>query len=280
MAVRVLEVTCKSILTRTSGFLAGYTHTLQPYIGCAFRCSYCYVQAMPVHLYHGGSWGDYVDAKVNAPERLKVELGKLKAKGKSTRIFMGSATDPYQGIEAKYGITRRCLEVFADMQPDHLVVQTRSPLVRRDFDLLTRIDRVVLNMTLETHDETVRRNITAHAPSVPARLRTLDAARNMGITVQVTISPMLPNDPDIFVATIRDRCHRVIIDTFFDGDGSGGKRTERLQIREMYERLGYQHWYNPDAHLALVDALLSSLGPERIGYSKEGFNQVNDNSKL
>ena len=280
MPTTVREITCKSILTRTGGFLDGYTHSLQPYVGCVFRCSYCYVQALPVHLYHGGAWGDYVDVKINAPERLEVELANLKKKGKAVRVFLSSATDPYQGAEAKYRVTRRCLEVFTAMQPDHLVLQTRSPMVRRDFDVLARIDRAVLNMTLETHDETVCRNLTPHAPSVAARVKTLDAAMDAGISVQVTISPMLPNDPEAFVETIRDRCHRVVVDTYFDGDGSGGKRTERLRIRELYRKFGYQDWYARDAHHALVDALRASMGADRVGFSKEGFNQVADRAKM
>ena len=196
------------------------------------------------------------------------------------RVFLSSATDPYQGAESKYRITRRCLEVFSAMPPDRLVLQTRSPMVSRDFDVLKRIDGVELNLTLETHDETVRRNLTPHAPSVAARLKTLDAAMEAGLPVRVTISPMLPNDPDTFVETIRDRCHRVVVDTYFDGDGSGGRRTERLQVREMYRRFGYGEWYRLDAHQKLVDALKASLGAGRVAYSKEGFNRVDDQANL
>ncbi|MXY49214.1 MAG: radical SAM protein [Gemmatimonadetes bacterium] len=274
MATSVREITCKTILTRTGGFLEGYTHTLQPYVGCVYRCPYCYVQALPVHLYHGGAWGDYVDVKINAPERLEVEMARLKKRGKPVRIFLSSATDPYQGAESKYRITRQCLEVFAGLHPDRLVVQTRSPMVRRDFDVLKRIEGVELNLTLETHDETVRRNLTPHAPTVASRLKTLDAAMETGLPVRVTISPMLPNDPDTFVETLRDRCHSVVVDTYFDGDGSGGMRTERLQVQEMYERFGYGEWYRLGAHHALVDALAASLGAERVVYSKEGFNRA------
>ena len=274
MATNVREVTCKSILTRTGGFLDGFTHTLQPYVGCVYRCPYCYVQALPVHLYHGGAWGDYVDVKVNAPERLEAEMTRLKKRDRAVRVFLSSATDPYQGAESKYRITRRCLDVFTAMQPDRLVVQTRSPMVRRDFDVLKRIDRVELNVTLETHDETVRRNLTPHAPSVAARLKTLDAAMEAGLAVRVTISPMLPNDPETFVETIRDRCHSVVVDTYFDGDGSGGMRTERLRVRDLYHRFGYGAWYRPGAHLALLDALTASLGAGSVAYSKEGFNQA------
>ena len=118
MATIVREITCKTILTRTGGFLEGFTHTLQPYVGCVYRCPYCYVQALPVHLYHGGAWGDYVDVKINAPERLEAEMARLKKRDKPVRVFLSSATDPYQGAESKYRITRQCLEVFAGLHPD------------------------------------------------------------------------------------------------------------------------------------------------------------------
>jgi DNA repair photolyase len=274
MATNVRGITCKTILTRTGGFLDGFTHTLQPYVGCVYRCPYCYVQALPVHLYHGGAWGDYVDVKTNAPERLEAEMARLKKRDRAVRVFLSSATDPYQGAESKYRITRQCLEVFAAMQPDRLVVQTRSPMVRRDFDVLKRIGRAELNVTLETHDEAVRRDLTPHAPSVAARLKTLDAAMEAGLAVRVTISPMLPNDPDTFVETIRDRCHSVVVDTYFDGDGSGGMRTERLRVRELYQRFGYEEWYRLGAHHGLVTALKASLGSGRVAYSKEGFNRT------
>lgn len=274
MATKVREISCKTILTRTGGFLDGFTHTLQPYVGCVYRCPYCYVQALPVHLYHGGAWGDYVDVKTNAPERLEAEMARLKKRDRAVRVFLSSATDPYQGAESKYRITRQCLEVFAAMQPDRLVVQTRSPMVRRDFDVLKRIGPAELNVTLETHDEAVRRDLTPHAPSVAARLKTLDAAMEAGLAVRVTISPMLPNDPDTFVETIRDRCHSVVVDTYFDGDGSGGMRTERLRVRELYQRFGYGEWYRLGAYHGLVNALKASLGAGRVAYSKEGFNRA------
>lgn len=268
----VREVTCKSALTRTGGFLADYTHSLQPYIGCVFQCAYCYVQALPIHQYHGGVWGEYVDVKINAPDVLAKELASLRARGKPVRVFMSSATDPYQGAEAKYRVTRRCLEAFLVHQPDLLVVQTRSPMVRRDFDLLTRIDRCVLSLTVETNDEAVRRTLTPRTPSIRHRIETLDAAMAAGLTVQVAISPVLPNDPEAFARLLTGRCHRVVVDTYFAGDGSGGVRTERLGIRALYARHGYDAWYHPDAHHRLYETLIDALGPDRVAFSKDGFN--------
>ncbi|MBI4552664.1 MAG: radical SAM protein [Candidatus Latescibacteria bacterium] len=270
----VRETTCKSALTKTGGFLAEYTHSLQPYVGCVFQCAYCYVQALPIHQYHGGEWGEYVDVKVNAPDVLLRELAALRARGKPVRVFMSSATDPYQGAEAKYHITRRCLEAFIAHQPDLLVVQTRSPVVRRDFDLLAQIDRCVLSLTLETNDETVRRTLTPRCPSIRHRVETLDAAMAAGLAVQVAVSPVLPNDPAAFARLLAGRCHRVVVDTYFAGDGSCGSRTERLGIRALYTRHGYDDWYHPDAYRRLYETLIDAFGSDRVGFSKEGFNTI------
>ena len=270
--INVREINCRSALTKTGGFLSTYTHTLQPHVGCVFRCAYCYVQALPVHQFHGGDWGAYVDVKTNLPEKLGPELMALRARGKPIRVFMSSATDPYQGAEAKYRITRYCLEAFTASPPDLLVVQTRSPMAERDFDILSQIPRCVFSFTLETDDEATRRKLTPYAPSVQRRLETLDKAMASGLTVQVAVSPMLPNDPDHFASLLKNRCHRILIDTFFDGDGSQGRRSERLGMRARYGAHGYSGWYHPNAHRNLFDACATQLGSGRVAYSKEGFN--------
>ena len=95
-----------------------------------------------------------------------------------------------------------------------------------------------------------------------------------GLSVQAAVSPMLPNDPESFAALLKDRCHRVVIDTYFDGDGANGKRTERLGIRALYDQHGYGAWYLPDAHQRLLETFREVLGVERVMYSKEGFNSV------
>lgn len=276
MSIAVCEIKCKSALTKTGGFLSTYTHSLQPYKGCVFGCRYCYVQALPVHRYHGGHWGQYVDVKVNVAEVLARELAKIRDQGRPLRVFMSSATDPYQGSEARYGISRKCLEAFVIHPPDLLVVQTRSPLVRRDLDLIRQINNCVLSMTIETDDESVRRSVTPGTPSIKHRLDVLKLAMEAGIIVQAAVSPMLPNNPTRLAQLLDASCHRVVVDTYFDGDGSGGKRTEQLGIRSLYDELGYGSWYHSAAHTELLGHLSKILGPDRIVFSKEGFNSVTE----
>ncbi|KIL38158.1 DNA photolyase [Gordoniibacillus kamchatkensis] len=262
----------KQLLNRATGFLEGYTHTLNPYAGCTFGCSYCYVRQMPVGLFRGEAWGTWVDVKAEAAEVLRKELHKAKAKGPVT-IFMSSSTDPYQPEEAKAGVTRSLLEVMVDpaLMPDFLFVQTRSPLVERDYDLLERLgERVRLSMTVETDRDDIRRAFTPHAPPLQGRLRALREAVRRGIPAQATIAPVLPSSAE-FAAKLAAVVDRVCIDDYFMGDGSGGRRTERLGIRELYEELGLAEWYGRDAHLRVLAQLRGHFAPERIMVSQAGF---------
>lgn len=286
MAVRYRERMVKSALTRqTGGFLYSFTHSLQPYAGCAFGedlpvgrgCPYCYVRQLPVARFAGESWGNWVDAKQNVAEVLAVELERAQRRGTlgGWRVFMSSATDPYQGAEVKYRLTRACLGAFAERPPGLLVVQTRSPLVLRDLDLLGALRDVAwVSLTLETDDDSVRRAVTPTSPPVGARLRAMRALRQAGIRVQAAVSPMLPNDPHEFAKALDGACDRALVDTLFAGDGAHGRRSEALGMRALFDRLGYRAWYDPGAHEPLLRALRARLGPDRVAFSEEGFNTM------
>ncbi|HET7626907.1 MAG TPA: radical SAM protein, partial [Bacillales bacterium] len=182
----------KRILTPATGYLEGYSHSLNPYMGCAYGCSYCYVQQMPIALFREERWGTWIDVKTGAAALLKKELRKAKKKGKVT-IFMSSSTDPYQPIEHKESITRSLLEVMAEEKPDFLFVQTRGPLVTRDIDLFAELkDRIRISMTIETDLEQIRKKFTPGAPPIPARLKALEKITSAGLPAQATIAPVLP----------------------------------------------------------------------------------------
>lgn len=136
-----------------------------------------------------GEWGHWVDVKNGAAHVLQKELHRAKAKGNVT-IFMSSSTDPYQPIEHKEKVTRSLLEVMVENPPDFLLVQTRSPLVSRDIDLLQLLnDKVRVSMTIETDREDIRKHFTPYAPPISARLKTLQQLAEFGIPAQVAIAP-------------------------------------------------------------------------------------------
>jgi DNA repair photolyase len=269
-------------LTKTGGFLAGFTHTLQPYIGCVFGCAYCYVQGLGVHQFHQPAlaWGDYVHPRVGIAERLRVELGRYAKRGTlgELAIFMSSATDPYQGAERKWRLSRACLDVMLEFPPGLLVMQTRSPLVEEDFARIKALGtRCWLNFTLETDRDDVRKALTPRCPSIACRLATLAEAKAQGLQTQITVSPCLPySDGDAFATLLAHCGTRVVVDSYVSGDGNGGRRTARTTTGSVYAEQGWGDWRAEEAARALYDALVAKIGTAA-GWSQAGFIAVTTN---
>jgi DNA repair photolyase len=276
-----LERAASRALTPTGGFLRGFAYSLNPYTGCAFGdrggCPYCYVRALPVAHAHPGGWGSWVIAKANLPDLLDRELALLERSGKlaGAAIFMSSATDPYQGLERRARLTRSALEAFVRRPPRRLLIQTRSPLIERDIDLIARLgERAIVSITLESDDDAVRRAITPTSPSVGRRLTTMRRMRAAGIFTQIAIAPMLPNQPERFAELAAPVVDRAIVDTYFEGDGAGGRRSRALGMGALYERLGYAQWFAPGAERELLAAMRARLGAGSVLFSRSGFSAV------
>jgi len=124
--MKIKEIYSKSILSSSKV----YDYVVNPYVGCQHGCSYCYARFMRRFTGHKEPWGDFVDAKINALDLLNKEIEK-KQKG---AVWVSGVCDPYQPLEAKYKLSRNCLDILA--QKDWPVaIQTRSPLVLRDMDI-------------------------------------------------------------------------------------------------------------------------------------------------
>ncbi len=179
-ALEVRESRCSTLVhPLTYGSSTEYTVNL--YKGCSHGCVYCYAPSL---THDERRWGSYVDVKVNAPAVLRRELRGLR----KDVVFLSSASDPYQPVEAKYRITRHCLEVLhANRFP--VSVLTRSPLVLRDLDLLTSMDWVRVGMSITTVP--VRR-FELGVPPLRRRIDTLAKLADAGITTWVSLAPVIP----------------------------------------------------------------------------------------
>lgn len=270
----------KPILTpQRGGFLASgalpFTHSLSPYTGCQFGATacgqYCYAQFMPNWAVHaaGAPWGSQVWIKENAAEVLQHTLAAMSPeKRRGLRIFMATTTDPYQPVEAKAQITRRCLEVFSRFDDlDLLLIQTRSPLVSRDFDLIASIPYAWLSVTLETDDQSVVSRLGG-GPAVSARLKLIEAAAAADIPTQITISPCLPHSLCFAARLAATGARRIVVDTFVEGDGSGGRRTADSPFSAS---AGYD-WREPSPARSLFEQL-RALHPD-VSWSAEGFSGI------
>lgn len=268
-----------SALTKASGFLVGFTHSLNPYTGCRFACSYCYVRGMTIHRFHEPDlpWGDYAHPRVGIAEQLERELARFAKKGELDRlaILMSSVTDPYQPLERKWRLSRACVEVFRKYPPGLLNVQTRSPIALEDFPLMRGLgERCWLNFTLETDLEEVRRAATPSCPPIAARLEALHRAREEGLNVQITVSPCLPfSGVESFGELLLAHGDRVIVDTYATGDGKRGQRTADTEIPGLYAEREWGNWRSQEAPRALYEWLRERIG-ERAGWSQQGFSAL------
>jgi DNA repair photolyase len=179
----VKEVNAKSILSKSKVF----DYTINPYTGCEHGCTYCYARFMKRYTGHKEEWGEFVDAKINAPSLLRLEIEKKRA----GRIWISGTCDPYQPLEKKYELTGKCLEVLSG-HAWPVTVQTKSPLVVRDDELLKKINDVEVGFSVATADENIRRTFERNSPTINERIEALKKLHLSGIRTFAMIAPLLP----------------------------------------------------------------------------------------
>ena len=190
-------VNAKTILT---------PHSMNIYRGCSHGCIYCDSRSKCYQFTH--EFED-IEVKQNAPELLEEALAK---KRKRCMIGTGSMGDPYIPIEKELGLMRRCLEII-DRYNFGATLITKSDLVLRDLDILTRINnktKAVVQMTLTTADDELCRKIEPGVCPTSRRFEVLCACRDAGIPTVVWFSPLLPfiNDTQENIDGIIDYCAR------------------------------------------------------------------------
>ncbi len=183
-----------------------YPYVVNPYTGCQHNCSYCYARFMKRFTGHKEPWGQFVDVKMNAPQLLRHEI----ARKKPDRVWVSGVCDPYQPLEAKYTLTRQCLEILVQHHWP-VTVQTRSPLVVRDIDILERGGSLEVGMSITTADDAMRGLFEPQAPPIEARLRALDELHRSGIRTFAMIAPMLPGAEDL-ASCLAGKVDAVILD--------------------------------------------------------------------
>jgi len=195
MALKINIIEAKSIFTKSG--LHGSDWVINPYNGCLFGCMYCYAAQIARWKHPDEKWGTYLDVKINAPILLKEELTKLEKRLKTKNfgsVFFSSVTDPYVGMETKYQLTRKCLEVLADFGYEgNVSIQTKSPVVTKDIDVLKRIKDKTVGFTVTTLDDKVSRFLEVMAPPVSSRIKALKELHDVGISTYAFIGPILPH---------------------------------------------------------------------------------------
>jgi DNA repair photolyase len=159
--------------------------------------------ARPTHTYldldAGRDFEREIVVKVNAPERLKVELGRPSWKGE--HIALGTNTDPYQWVEGRYKLMRGIWQAMIDARNPGSVL-TKSPLLLRDLDLMLELNRRAdfsAALSVPTIDEQAWRATEPHTPNPRARLEAVAKLTAAGIRTGVLVAPLMPginDDPE------------------------------------------------------------------------------------
>jgi len=186
--VKIYEVRASRALAPSG--LPEYDYSLNPYVGCLHGCLYCYAMDF-TRGPPAAAWGEMVYVKVNLLELLRREVRRVRP----GVVGISTITDPYQPPEARYKLTRGAVEMLAQAG-FHVSIQTKSGMVTRDLDLLTRHRHAVdVGITITTLRDKAR-ILEPHAAHPLARARAAEKLANAGIKVWIFLGPVIPSYND------------------------------------------------------------------------------------
>ncbi len=206
MGAEYREESCRNALNRVSGMPFGWS--LNPYMGCAHRCTFCYVRGFEKRADRpwDDRYGTSIRVKTNIVAVLRTELTRRSWKGEE--VVIGAATDPYQPAEGRWRLTRGCLEALGAAR-NPLSIITRGPLIVRDIDVLTEAARrasVSVSFSVPTLDHRIWRATEPGTAPPRQRLRALSRLVDAGIDAGVGMAPILPglsDRPDLLADVVK-----------------------------------------------------------------------------
>lgn len=222
-------ITCKQAISKTK--LPGLTYCLNPYFGCEHGCLYCYAPSVFRDEKIAMNWGGFVKARINIVEILQSQVGSI-SKGK---VGISTVTDPYQPLEAKLQLTRRCIEVLSS-KGFPVSIQTKSALVLRDKDII-KPDRFDIGVTITTLNEEIAKKIQKKSSPPGALVQVIEEFSSKGIETWIFLGPIIPEINDY-----RDGILEII------------KLAKRTKSTLLYDKLNLKPW--------VVDSMRSILQKE------------------
>jgi len=207
MRAEYREEPCRNALNRVRGMPFGWS--LNPYMGCAHRCTFCYVRAFEARADRpwDDRYGASIRVKTNVAEVLRRELAR--ASWERETVAVGAATDPYQPAEGRYRLTRDCIEAFAEAASPFAII-TRGPLIVRDIDVLAEAARradVSVTFSVPTLDHEIWQRTEPGTAPPRQRLRALSRLVEAGIDARVGMAPILPglsDRPELLAEVVRE----------------------------------------------------------------------------
>lgn len=218
---------------------------INPYVGCPHRCIYCYAEFMRRFTHHVEPWGTFLDIKEC---RRPINVKKLAGK----RVILSSVTDAYNPFEREFGLTRTILEQLVQGDVDISIV-TKSDLVLRDLDLFKQAKHLQVAISMNTLDDSFRKDIEPGAPSIERRLKALRTLHEEGIHTVLFMSPIFPVLTDVY--GILAETHGYIDTYWFENlNLRGGYRPRVMKLvsekypqaldtfKEIYEKKDISYW--------------------------------------
>ena len=185
--MKLNEVTAKQVLVKSN--LPASDYVANPYVGCTHNCRYCYASFMKRFTGHTEEWGTFLDVKSYERTTLPRHLN-----GKT--ILLSSVTDPYNPYERTYHKSRELLEMLSHTEAN-VEILSKSDLMLHDIELLKKMPRLTVGISLCTLDDEFRRLMEPGAPSVERRLHALSELHKAGIATYLFISPIFPRITEI-----------------------------------------------------------------------------------
>ena len=274
MRVDYREEPCRTALNRVKGM--PFPWSLNPYTGCAHRCTFCYVRGFERRADRPADdrYGRTVRVKVNIAEILQRELARRS--WAREEVTIGAATDPYQPAEGRYRLTRACIAELSRARTPFSII-TRGPMVWRDVDVLREASvraEVSVNVSVPTLDDRVWR--TTEPSTAPPRRR-LEIVRRLvdaGVRTNVAIAPILPglsDRPELLAEAVHAArqagAHHIWANVLNLRPGTREHFLEALardwpEEQERYERLYAGRSYLSKQEIASVTSQVAALARE------------------
>lgn len=259
----IKDLDVKGVLTKSNLPVADFS--VNPYVGCAHACKYCYASFMKRFSNHPEPWGTFVDVKrwpaINNPQRLA-----------GRELFIGSVTDPYQPLEETCGRTRALLE---QMQGSgcKISIATKSDLILRDLDLIKTFPDARVSWSINTLDEAFREDMDK-AVSIERRLAAMKAFHAAGVRTTCFISPIFPGITDVpaIIRRVKHQCNLIWLENLNLRGGykkvildyMAEKRPGLLPLYQaIYQRKDRSYW------TALDEELRRFAAEEHLPYARD-----------
>ena len=249
METIVKDVEVKSVLTKSNLPVADYS--VNPYVGCAHGCKYCYASFMKRFTNHPEPWGSFVDIKhwpgIKNPRQYA-----------GRELFIGSVTDPYQPLEETALRTRVLLEQMQNSGCT-ISIATKSDLVLRDLDLIKSFPNARVSWSINTLDENFKNDMD-YAVSIERRLAAMKAFHDAGVRTTCFISPIFPGITDLpaIIRRAKDRCNLVWLENLNLRGGYkqvildyiAEKHPDLVSLYDtIYRKKDRRYWAELDAHM-------------------------------